>query len=142
MPRKVLIGFTMMIWMLVAAEAARADSLTITLTNVHKSEGTVMIQVMASEEEFNGGAAAIASVMQRAAEGAMSYQIDVPAGTYGVRIMHDVNGNGELDANFVGIPSEPWGFSNNAAGNFGPPKWDDVKFDISGDTTQEITLNK
>ena len=56
--------------------------------------------------------------------------------------MHDENGNGELDANFVGIPKEPWGFSNNAKGKFGPPKWEDVQFSIGEEAVvQAISLN-
>ena len=72
----------------------------------------------------------------------MSFSLTLPAGSYGARIMHDINDNGELDANFVGIPSEPWGFSNNATGSFGPPKWQDVQFELSGDAEQNIRLNK
>ena len=56
--------------------------------------------------------------------------------------MHDENGNGELDANFVGIPREPWAFSNNARGNFGPPTWEDTKFELNGQATQTIELNQ
>ena len=55
--------------------------------------------------------------------------------------MHDLNGNGELDANFLGMPREPWAFSNNAVGRRGPAKWEDAKFEISADTTLEIRLN-
>ena len=38
---------------------------------------------------------------------------DLPAGKYAVQVMHDENDNGKLDANFMGIPIEGYGFSNN-----------------------------
>ena len=56
--------------------------------------------------------------------------------------MQDLNGNDELDSNLVGMPREPWAFSNNAAGRFGPPKWKDVRFEMGdSDVTQSIRLN-
>ena len=40
----------------------------------------------------------------------------------------DENGNGKLDTNFIGMPKEGVGASNDAAGKFGPPKFDDARF--------------
>ena len=141
--RKALVSFTAAIWILVFAEAVRAESLKIVLTNVHVSEGTIMLQVLRGEAEFNGEGEPIMSVLQRAETGEMSFTASaLPKGEYAIRVMHDTNGNGKLDTNFVGIPSEPWAFSNNAVGNFGPPKWADVRFTLDGDVTQSITLNK
>lgn len=51
------------------------------------------------------------------------------AGRYAVAVWHDVDGDAKLDANFLGIPSEPVGSSNNAKGRFGPPKFKDAAFD-------------
>ena len=61
-------------------------------------------------------------------------------GHYAVSVYHDENSNGELDANFIGIPSEPYGFSNNAKGMFGPPSYEDCLFKIES-KVQEITIN-
>ena len=141
--RKLLTTFTAAIWMLVFTEAIRAETLSVALTNVHTSEGTIMLQVLSGEAEFKGEAEPILSLLQRAQEGEMSFTANaLPKGEYAIRVMHDTNGNGKLDSNFVGIPSEPWAFSNNAVGNFGPPKWEDVRFTLDGEVTQSITLNK
>lgn len=67
---------------------------------------------------------------------------DVAAGVYACAVFHDVDGDGSLDTNFVGYPSEPFGFSNNAhVALFGPPSFQDAAFDVRGpETTIEITL--
>lgn len=67
---------------------------------------------------------------------------DLPAGEYAITLFHDVNGNHLLDKNFIGIPTEPYGFSNNARGLFGPPTFDAAKF-VLNQTHQkiQITLN-
>jgi uncharacterized protein (DUF2141 family) len=51
--------------------------------------------------------------------------------------MHDANDNGKLDRNFMGIPSEGYGFSNNA-GEFGPASFADAAFDVAADTNLTI----
>ncbi|MEO9871309.1 DUF2141 domain-containing protein [Ekhidna sp.] len=61
-------------------------------------------------------------------------------GTYAVSIFHDVNDNGKLDSNFMGIPSEPYAFSNNAKGMFGPPSFEDCQFEIK-DGLQKIVIS-
>jgi uncharacterized protein (DUF2141 family) len=53
-------------------------------------------------------------------------------GTYAISVFHDENSNGKLDTNFMGIPREGVGASNNAKGHFGPPKFDAAAFRFSG----------
>lgn len=119
-----------------------AELLTINVTNLSTTEGTVMIQIMQGEAQFSGEETAIASMMQKATIGDMTFSTQLPAGEYAVRVMHDVNNNGSLDSNFVGMPIEPWAMSNNAKGNFGPPKWDEAKFELSGSVSQTLNLEK
>lgn len=49
----------------------------------------------------------------------VSVQLDLPAGEYLFSFYHDINNNGKLDTNFLGIPKEPFGFSNYSGS--GPP---------------------
>ena len=57
---------------------------------------------------------------------------DVAPGDYAVSVFHDENSNGKLDRNFMGMPKEGVGKSNDAAGHFGPPKYDDARFSYKG----------
>ena len=49
-------------------------------------------------------------------------------GEYAVRVFHDENKNEIVDTNIFGIPTEDYGYSNNASGWFGPPSWENAKF--------------
>jgi uncharacterized protein (DUF2141 family) len=49
-------------------------------------------------------------------------------GYYAIKIFHDENNNGKIDLNFLGIPTEDYGYSNNVSGWFGPPKWEKTRF--------------
>ena len=66
----------------------------------------------------------------------------VPPGTYAIAVFHDENSNGKLDTNFMGIPREGVGASNNAKGHFGPPKFSAAAFQLSdGQTNMKIRIN-
>jgi uncharacterized protein (DUF2141 family) len=65
----------------------------------------------------------------------------VAPGTYAVALFHDENDNGKLDTNFVGIPREGVGVSNNKLRSFGPPTWDDAKFALNGDVVLDVSLH-
>ncbi|HVJ65793.1 MAG TPA: DUF2141 domain-containing protein [Bdellovibrionota bacterium] len=55
---------------------------------------------------------------------------DVKAGEYALVIFEDLNGDGALNKNFLGIPREPAGASNNPKYRFGPPNYDESKFTV------------
>lgn len=56
-------------------------------------------------------------------------------------VFHDLNGNGRLDMNAMGMPTEPLGYSNNASGTFGPARFDDAAFEPKAGQVQQIRLN-
>ncbi|MEM9983159.1 MAG: DUF2141 domain-containing protein [Bacteroidota bacterium] len=55
---------------------------------------------------------------------------NIPKGKYAVVAHHDKNGNGKLDTNFLGMPKEGVGTSNNVKSRFGPPSFEDSTFSI------------
>lgn len=57
---------------------------------------------------------------------------DVTPGRYAVSVYHDENSNQKMDTNFLGIPKEGVGSSNDAKGKMGPPKFDAAAFTYSG----------
>ncbi len=64
----------------------------------------------------------------------------LPSGLYAVSIYLDKNGNHKLDTNWLGIPKEPVGASNNPKGRIGPPHFDECAFS-HGDGNQSISIN-
>jgi uncharacterized protein (DUF2141 family) len=60
---------------------------------------------------------------------------DIPPGTWAVLAYQDANENGALDRNFIGIPSENYGFSRDAASRFGPPGFDAAAIEVRDGTT-------
>ena len=124
-----------------AAPAATADTLNIDVTNIKSATGKVLVALFdangfAANKSLRGAVAEVTGDTVR-----VSFE-GVAPGTYGVKVYHDVNGNGKLDRNLIGIPSEPYGFSNDAPVRMGPPRWADAAFEYSaGTAVQTITLN-
>lgn len=66
---------------------------------------------------------------------------EVPAGPLALSVFQDVNANGRLEMNALGIPTEPYGFSNDAAGTFGPPKFEQALLTPAAGVPLRIRLN-
>lgn len=109
--------------------AVQAGDLAIRVDDVKSSEGTIMVALFDSADTFLKRPAKVARVP--ASTGTVDVLIkDVPAGEFGFSLFHDANGNGKMDRNLVGIPTEDYAFSNNALGKMGPPSFEQVKFAI------------
>jgi uncharacterized protein (DUF2141 family) len=65
----------------------------------------------------------------------------LPDGPLALSLFQDANANGRLDMNPMGLPVEPYGFSNNAAGHFGPPKFEQAVLTPAAGTPIRIRLN-
>ncbi len=66
---------------------------------------------------------------------------EILAGEYAVSSFHDENDNKKMDTNFLGIPKEPIGVSNDAKGFMGPPKYKDAKFEVKQNEVIKIQVN-
>jgi uncharacterized protein (DUF2141 family) len=64
---------------------------------------------------------------------------NIPKGVYAISLFHDKNGNGELDRNLFGVPTEGYGFSNNIRHMFRGANFEESKFELNED--REIVIN-
>lgn len=62
------------------------------------------------------------------------------AGRYGFAVYQDVNRDGRLNRNIVGLPTEPTAFSNGAVVRFGPPRFEAAAVNISADSQTIVRL--
>jgi uncharacterized protein (DUF2141 family) len=72
------------------------------------------------------------SLIKRVSKGVYTDAFEIPAGTYAISLFIDSNENEEFDTNFLGLPTEQYGFSNNAMGRFGPPQFEPASFILDG----------
>lgn len=124
-----------------ASPVASAETLNIDVINIKSATGKVFVALFnangfSANESLQGTVAEVSGSTVR-----VSFE-GVAPGTYGIKLYHDVNGNGKLDRNLIGMPSEPYGFSNDAPARMGPPRWADAAFEHTGAAAvQTIKLN-
>ena len=116
------------------ATDAAANSIKVIVVALHSNDGEVDCALFNSADGFPDDASkAIKKIKSKIEnEQATCTFADVAPGDYAVSEFHDENGNGKLDRNFIGMPKEGVGASNDAAGHMGPPKFDDARFRFNG----------
>lgn len=110
---------------------AQAAELELEVQGLASGTGQVLVAVFGAEGWLRKPIAAGRQEAAAQQGGALRIQIkDVPEGMVGVTVIHDQNGNGRLDMNAMGMPMEPTAFSNNAVGQFGPPRFEQAGFEL------------
>lgn len=117
------------------AVAVQAGELAVTITDIRESQGLLMVSVVNTDAAWNNQAKPVVAQKIAAIKGEMTLDFpDLPPGKYAVQVMHDENGNNKLDANFLGIPSEGYGFSNNP-NVMRRAHFDEAVFEVGADKT-------
>ncbi|WP_052461176.1 DUF2141 domain-containing protein [Psychroserpens mesophilus] len=125
---------------LVNAQEQNGQEITVVIENLKSNKGHIYISLYNTEASFLGKG--FKSTISRIENNSCTIKFEnVPNGIYAISFFHDENENKKMDSNFLGIPKEDYGCSNNARGFMGPPKWEDAKFEINNTSiTQTITL--
>ena len=125
---------------LLEQEPNTAHVLKITVNNIKNIKGKLQVCLTDKKEDFLKQSDYAKTVAVR--NNTISLKIaNIKTGVYSVSLFHDENNNGVLDTKgLFGIPSEPYGFSNNPRTTFGPPSFENCTFLIDGDKQIYIKL--
>jgi len=66
---------------------------------------------------------------------------DLPKGEYAFIIYQDKDSNGKLNENAIGVPKEPFVFSNNVRPKFSKPTFEECKFSLTSDRVIKVRLD-
>ena len=122
------------------AQTDNSPNVTVNISNLKSNEGQIFISIYNSEDTFLGkGFKSFVTKIEN--NSCLVTFENIPNGIYAISFFHDENDNNKMDSNFLGIPKEDYGCSNNAKGFMGPPKWEDAKFEVKNESlTQHIKL--
>lgn len=117
------------------AESASAATLQVIVTGIRNGNGTVNVCVYTTNKGFPDCSKdpALTSRRQPAVPGTVRFEFNVDPGLHAVSVLHDENNNGRLDTNFLGIPREGVGVSNNPPPRRGPPDFSEAEFHLPSD---------
>ncbi len=117
------------------------SALEITVTNIRNSTGTIKWAVFKNETQFKKYDDYVDAGYVNAKQGNVIITTkNIPDGNYAISVYHDENNNSEIDFNFLGLPTEGFGFSNNPVIYFGPPSFRECCFDKSGKKNVSIKV--
>lgn len=125
-----IIAATLLLIGLLALAPAAAGEIQLLVEDVRSEQGVLRVEVLRIADGARDGVTT-AQVMVPATVPRVRVTLhDLGPGRYAARVHHDLDGDGEMATNLVGIPTEPWGVSNDARGRFGPPRMADMAVDV------------
>jgi len=119
------------------AQSASCPGIHVIVLNIRNSTGTIACALFDSPEGFpiealNSAMNAMVTKV-RNTKARCDFE-DIPPGTYALAVIHDENMNGKLDTNWLGIPTEGYGFANDARALLGAPSFFAASFEYAGES--------
>jgi uncharacterized protein (DUF2141 family) len=133
----------MLALMMVAAQTVSAGTVAfdVMVADAKSDAGKALVRISATEKQFNGKEAPVRELVADVKDGKVALHIEgLPAGRYAITVVHDLNANGKLDSNMMGMPTEPFGISKKPVNRLGPPDLEDALVSVAEDAKKEIRL--
>jgi uncharacterized protein (DUF2141 family) len=117
-------------------------SLQVSISGASSDTGSIRILMFSKPSGFPDQVKqAVRSISLAPKSGKASFKLtDLPAGTYAIGVIHDLDNNGKLSTNAVGYPTEKFGFSKNPKVYFGPPSFEKAAF-VLGKTAVSLEID-
>ena len=108
-------------------------AVTVVVTALASTQSVVKLNFYNASDAFlKDGRQAMRMIVRPGGKNSITVPVELPPGEWAVALTQDTNDNDQLDKNFLGIPTEPYAFSNNVRPRFAPPKFEECKFLVSG----------
>ena len=116
-----------------APHAVETEAVTVTVSSLVSTTSTVKLYFYNTRAGFlKHGQWAFVKAVKPEGKSEFSLPIELPKGEWAVAITQDLNNNGKIDKNFIGIPIEPYAFSNNVHSTIAAPDFNECKFMVDG----------
>jgi len=115
------------------------QNIEVNISNIKTSEGTIIVGLYKNQKDFLNKAYKGKAIKPNKTGVQVVFE-NIEPGVYAISLYHDEDDNKKLNT-FIMIPTEPYGVSNNAKGQFGPPQWEKAKFTVADkNVIQNISL--
>ena len=119
---------------------AQTGTIVLTITGIKADKGGDVLAAIFKEGDFPKTGRQLSGVVKPVTGNTMQVTMEnVNIGTYAIAVYQDIDRNKVLSTNFIGFPTEPVGFSNDARIRFGPPSFKDAKITVVAN--QVLNLN-
>jgi uncharacterized protein (DUF2141 family) len=119
--------------------AKPTGDLTVRVENVLPAGGVLRLGVYDESSYPDDNSKPIASADIPAVPGETVITLHaIPIGVYAIQTFQDVNANNKMDTSWIGLPLEPFGFSQDATPFLSKPSFDDVKFTLAAGANSQV----
>ena len=116
--------------------AGRSAILKVRIDGLRSTRGKILAYVWNQGDGFPSEkqkTLTVAEVAIRGGQAEVDVEVQASEKRLAISVMHDENGNGKMDSNFLGIPLEGYATSNNVPHSMiGPPRYKDAEFEMQG----------
>lgn len=113
--------------------AVATEMVKVVITNLASTHSAVRINFYNAPEKFlKEGQHVLQLVVKPEGKTELALPVELAPGEWAVALTQDTNDNDRLDKNFLGIPTEPYAFSNNIRPRMSAPTFQECKFVVSG----------
>ena len=130
-------------WLFIQTSALRSQTadLTIQISGIEVLQGKIQIGLYDNSDDFPKESREFISLALIVDSTCLVHTIPgLPYGDYSIAIYHDINDDGKCNRNWIGIPTESFGFSKNVRVRFSAPSFEKTKFSLMGHTEIAIRL--
>ena len=144
---KVRILFISLVLLVVTNTISQTFKLKIEIENIEQ-KGTIYLAIYDNSTSFDQEIKNknvnknrwVKSIVEKVNKNSFTKNVELKKGVYAISLFVDSNCNKIIDKNFLGIPTEQYGFSNNATGFLGSPSFKDASFNLVNDSNIKISL--
>ena len=144
---KIKILFISLVLLVVTNTISQTFKLKIEIENIEQ-KGTVYLAIYDNSTSFDQDNKNknvnknrwVKSIVEVVNKNSFTKNVELKKGVYAISLFVDSNNNKIIDKNLLGIPTEQYGFSNNATGFLGSPSYNDASFNLINDLNIKISL--
>ncbi|MCH9660188.1 MAG: DUF2141 domain-containing protein [Bacteroidetes bacterium] len=132
--------FVYLVFLITGIFAQAQNTIEVSINEFKNNDGKVMVGLY--NEEAKWLAATYVSLSSEITNKKAKVTFtEIPDGVYAISCYHDKDSNGKLNMMMGMVPAEPYGCSNGAKGFFGPPKWEDARFEVKNGALKKMDIN-
>lgn len=116
------------------------SKLTVIIDNIQETKGKIFIGLYDRAESFPTPGKFLKNIAVTVKGKIVKYTFDnLDTKKYAIALYHDVNEDGKINRNFIGVPTEGYGFSRNYKPTLSAPNFDETMVELNQD--KEITIS-
>lgn len=124
--------YLFVLWTTFFLTPAKKGELVLEIKNIESACGVLQIAVYDEPHFLEEGKALFQTTTLVQTQQDLRIPItNIPFGRYAIAAYHDVNNNGKLDKNYLGIPVEPYAFSNNPRVKWRSPTFEETQIELN-----------